>query len=478
MNRLLTFSRIQQITNGRWLQPPTDLGQELSVGAFDTRSLGDAQIFFSLKGESSDGHRYLHQLENSGIRLILVEKTLPPVGDIAMLEVSETLGALHAVSRALAQEFDGKIVSITGSSGKTTAKTWLSHILEDSFRLLQNAGNFNNHLGCPITVLNIKPTHDLLILEMGSSGLGELELLSSIAPADITLLLNVGHAHLGKFGSLDNTYRAKTEIFSHQRNQAVSLVPYADRYLRKFMDGRDCQYFGKGSPRFSWETQAVDSGKREQEILFDTPYGRKRAVVGQLGDHVGDILSGIIAVCCFLGVSWERIEEKLTTLPQEKGRSTFLTGANGVLILDDTYNANPESAINMLRTICSLEKKNTIAVIGNLAELDADLAESSEVILENLPSQLTRLFLSGETGKILMPLIRKKYPDLEITLLDSIGETIEGMKSLADEETVVGVKGSRSAHMERIVYGLNGRDISCSLNSCPKLIMCRNCDQL
>lgn len=476
-NILLNFKRIQQLTQGWWLTPPKDPVEKLTTGAFDTRSPGEAQIFFAWKGEKNDSHLYLNQLSDSKIRLIMVERDVPAVNDIAILKVNSTLKALHSLASELAKNFNGKIINITGSSGKTTAKTWLKHILKDHFSLISNIGNFNNHIGCPITILNINSTNNLLILEMGSSGIGELKLLSSIAPADISLLLNVGHAHLGKFGSQENVYKAKTEIFANQREQALSLVPYSDPRLRDFLQGNNYQYFGRNSPSFSWETLEVDPIRRKQRILFHTPFGQKTALVNLLGDYVGELLSALIAICYFLGLSWQDIENKLNNLPQEKGRSNFLQGFNGALILDDSYNANPESVINMLKTLCSVEARQYIAVIGNLAELEENLKESAEYILKNIPAKVTHLILSGDTGKILAPLFKNKFPDLAVFTLDSLPEIIAKLKLLANKYTVIGVKGSRSAHMERIVYGLSETtETNCTLLSCGKLDMCKICD--
>jgi UDP-N-acetylmuramoyl-tripeptide--D-alanyl-D-alanine ligase len=476
MNKLLQFSIIEQITGGQWLAPPPDPGLELLGGAFDTRSLDQADIFFAWQGENSDGHRFLQQLEGSGIKLIIVEKEVPRLRDIAILKVPSSLEALHKLARYLANNFTGKIVNITGSSGKTTAKTWLTHLLKDHFRLLSNPGSFNNHIGCPITILSLNAGHNLMILEMGSSGLGELESLSAIAPGDITLLLNVGHAHLGKFKTLENTYRAKAEIFSHQRNGAVSIVPHGDQRLIPYLPVGPVQTFGKASPEYAYRTVSIDPEKKMQNILFQTPFGEKTVSVGQLGNYVGELLSAILAVCFNLGLSWQDIEERLQSLPQEKGRSTFLNGVRGTLLLDDTYNANPESMINMLETICSLQMEQYIGVVGNLAELDADLSESAAHILSNLPHKLTALFLSGESGKILAPLIQKQKPQLKTVYAPSVSEIIEQLQPMLNHKTVIGIKGSRSSHMERVVHGLSGTRFSCVLNTCGRLNRCDICD--
>lgn len=476
MNGILRCSAIEQLTGGHWLSPPSAFDMEVSTGAFDTRSLGAAEIFFAWKGENSDGHVYLQKLEGSGVKLAIVEREVPPLHGIAILKVPDSLAALHQLARHLAASFKGKIVSITGSSGKTTTKTWLNHLLKDRFNLLSNPGSFNNHIGCPISILSLQPSHDLLILEMGSSGLGELECLSAIAPADITVLLNVGHAHLGKFGTLENTYRAKTEIFSHQRDKAVSIVPFGDQRIDRYLPEGTIQTFGKNSPEFSYSIVSVDPRKMTQNIHFRTPFGDKTALVGQIGSHVGELLSAILGVCYNLGLTWQDIGEKLETLPQEKGRSTFLEGINGALLLDDTYNANPESTINMLETICTLQMEQYIGVVGNLAELDAELIESADYILSNLPERLTALILSGESGKILTSLIQKRKPGLKTVFAASVDEIIQQLKPLLNRGTVIGIKGSRSAHMERVVHGLTGTPFSCTLKTCGRLNRCDVCD--
>ena len=478
MNTLLDFNTIRALTRGQWISQPLDLTKTVRGGAFDTRNLGDAQIFFAWKGDSADGHVYLPQLESSQIQLIVVERDVPPVGDKAILKVDDSLAALHKMAAGLISGFQGKTVNITGSSGKTTSKAWLNHLVNGHRRVLTNAGSFNNHIGCPITILNMARDHELLILEMGTSGLGEIEKLTAIAPADIALLLNVGHAHLGKFGSIDKIYQAKLELFSHLNPQAIALLPYADKRLRDLRITGKQVYFGQAAPEFSWKRVAIDPDQRTQTLQFHSPFGSREVTVPCLADYAGDLLCGIIAVCYHLGLDWEQLKPGFATLPQEKGRSTFVRGMHDVLILDDTYNANPESVIAMLKTVCSLEMPRRVGVVGNMAELDEGLQESGEYLLQHLPEQLTDLFLCGETGKILYPQIVEKFPRINTRYAASFSELMDMLSPLADARTVVGVKGSRSSHMERVVYALQGRYSRCHLQRCGKLMMCKQCDQL
>lgn len=478
MNRLLNFRRIQAITQGIWLKEPADLEKEIRGGAFDTRHLNDAQIFFAWEGENSDGHRYLQQLKSSSIELIFVEKAVDAVGDKAILKVESSLKALHSLAKDLIAGFQGRIVNITGSSGKTTTKEWLRAVINGHRVLLTNEGSFNNHIGCPITILNLHRSHDLLVLEMGTSGMGEIDMLTDIAPGDISVLLNVGHAHIGMFGSREKIYQAKLELFNHTAEDAVIIVPAADTRLSGFQTEHKKLLFGADAPDFSWSRIDIDTRTKSQTLQFKSPWGEKQVTVPRLGEYVGDLLSAILAVCYALDLCWEQIEPGLEELPQEKGRSTFIDGKDGVLILDDTYNANPESVIAMLKTISSLDKARVVGVVGNLAELDEQMEQSAAVLLDNIPIRLTHLFLSGETGHLLFPMIRDRYPHLDCRLIDAITDMIQVLFDMADHDTVIGIKGSRTAHMERLVYALGGRMPRCHLTRCTKLMMCKHCEEL
>lgn len=479
MNNLLNFSIIEAITAGEWLSRPERMDETVVGGTFDSRNLGSADIFFAWKGEKGDGHQYISQLKGSAIKLIMVEKDVPLLPGIAILKVKNSLEALQTMARHLAKGFSGKIVSITGSCGKTTAKTWLNHMLKDQFKILTNIGSFNNHIGCPITILNMQPDHNLMILEMGTSGLGELELLSSIAPADVTVLLNVGHAHLGKMGSLENTYRAKLEIFTHQKEGAVSIIPDFDSKIKAQFKKDNAVYFGPEAGLFNWSGVAIDEESFQQLIQFGTPAGKKEVNVNQLGDYAGDLLSASLAICHHLGVSASGITDKFATLPQEKGRLTPLVGMNGVKILDDTYNANPESVVNMLNIICSLKADQYIGVVGNLAEMDKGLKNSIGIMKEKLPTNLTHLFLEGETAPAIQRMVEESFPHIQTYLITSFEKTLSQLKALATPKSVMGIKGSRSSHMERYVYALSeDQPVTCHLQKCGLLKMCNGCEQL
>lgn len=475
MHSSLTFQTAQEATGGRWLCEPSQPERPLVGAAFDTRRLGAEEIFFALDLGGGDGHQFLHLLENSQIKLAVVHKeALAPKG-IATLRVEDTLKALHQMAHWRATYFTGRILALTGSSGKTTTKTWLNHFIGPVARVQSNPGSFNNHIGCPVTLLGLLPETELLILEMGTSGPGELDLLSSIAPPDVTLLLNVGHAHLGKFGSAEALLEAKLEIFNHHRAGARQIIPGWDARITERL-GPKALRFGPESCR--WAERLPTKRGGAQRFKLHGPMGPVEVEVPHPGDYVGDLLCAIYGVFEALDLPLKALAENAATLPQERGRSTLLEGAQGTQLLDDSYNANPESLVNMLQTLTGLEGERFVACVGNLAEMDEGLKESRSVILEGLPKKLTHLFLGGETGQLLAPLVREARPDLVVVNFKQPLELLAPLEPLLGPKTVIGIKGSRSAHMERLTLALQGCAVTCRLSPCSLLVNCADCPEL
>ncbi len=472
LNSLLTCKKAAEITGGSWVSAPNDENQNLIGAAFDSRQLGDAEIFFTLAG-ARDAHEFLPSLEGSKIKLVVVTKEVPPLQGMAILKVTDSLKALQDLARHQATEAKAKIIAITGSSGKTTAKAWLSYLLTPHLKVQASPGSFNNHIGCPVTILGLKRETEVLILEMGTNGLGELDLLSSIGLADFTLLLNVGHAHVGKFGSLENTYKAKLEIFNHQKAGATSIVPYFDPKILGQTTDLSPISFGAGG---DYSCEVVDTKDYGQTLELTTPKTKYTFTLNQLGEYVSSTFAALAVILDHFGLL-EKTAETLQ-LPQEKGRSTFLKSGLGATLLDDSYNANPESVINMLKTLAGLKEETKVGIIGNLGELDADLTTTAPLIVGNIPSGVTHLFFTGESGKVLAPLVAAKHPQITTDYCASLKDLFHLIEPFNKEGVAIAVKGSRAAHLERIILLLAGSRVNCLKDSCPQLRNCSACEEL
>lgn len=446
---MLNFGLIQSITGGHWLQEPT-LEQPLFGGSFDTRTLKDEHIFLAFSGEHVDGHNFLPQLKNSAVRLAIVEKAVQPnLKGLAVLQVDNSLKALHQMAGFLRQQFTGKVIALTGSSGKTTFKNWLAYVLRQHMPVLSTKGNFNNHLGCPISLLDLQPEQRIVLLEIGASGVGEIDQITQWLQPDYSLLLNVGHAHLGKFGSLKNTYQAKQEIFNHLKKGGRAFAPANDKRLNQLP--QHTIYFGKGSANFGWRVNWDNLGDQQMlQYQFLLPDGAKNCWCNQIGAEAGQNLSLLVALCLELGLSWQQISHSLTQLPTSPGRLQLKTGLFGAKILDDSYNANPESLVYLWQTMSHFKGFYKISVVGELTELEAGLKESSQII-QQIPAEIDQLFLSGHTALAIKHAVLQQRPNLKVQLFEDFETLLQTLQPFLNANSLIGIKGSRAAGMERLV---------------------------
>lgn len=472
----LTFEQCQRSTQGYWVSEPTDLKQPLCGGAFDSRNIEREQIFFAFSFGAQDGHQFVPKLVGSSVKLLVVERDVPPVPGVAILCVTDSLNALHQIAGWRARHFAGKIISLTGSSGKTTLKNWLTHFLGSQLKVQANPGSFNNHIGCPVTLLALRPETEVLILEMGTSGTGELELLSSIAPADVTMLLNIGHAHLGKFGSRDALIKGKLEIFGHQREGGVNLIPALRDWSSASVPEPKVSFGGSGD--YWFEAPVLDGVDGAQRFVLAGPQGRVEVEANHLGPFVPELLCAIKAVCDLLGDFEGSFASLAKCLPEGQGRSQLLIGLDQSKVIDDSYNANPESVVSLWQTMAAFEAGRYVACIGNLAEMDDGLKDSINVLREGLPEKITDLFLCGDTAGVLAEALGAQRPGLNIQLFNTPLDMRESVLEIGGPQTVIGIKGSRTSHMERLVLALTGAEVSCTAQRCGLLLNCKNCPKL
>ena len=211
---MITLEEAAQATGGHLSARALPLDTPLQGGAFDSRELAGADIFFALTIGGGNGHQYLHTLRNSTVKLAVVSQPGQPAGfKGAVLLVPDTLAALAQLAAKVVQNHRPRIVAITGSYGKTTAKEVIAHVLGGKVTVLRNPGSFNNEIGVPITLLGLDGSQEVAVLEFSARKPGDIAYLARIAPPDIAVLLNVGTAHIGIFGSREAIIRTKTEFF-------------------------------------------------------------------------------------------------------------------------------------------------------------------------------------------------------------------------------------------------------------------------
>lgn len=465
-------------TGGEWLTRPLPPETALRGGGQDTRSLGAAETFFALPGEHADGHDFLPRLGDTRARLAVVSRDAAAPGFSGnLLRVPDVLRALGDMGAFALRKYGPKVVAITGSYGKTTAKELIAHVLAGSRKVLKTPGSHNNEIGLPLALLGLDGSQDTAVLEFSARKEGDIAYLGALAPPDVAVLLAVGSAHIGVFGSREAIYRAKGEIFNHLRPGGLALVGAEDARLRACAGEHRTLTFGREQGDFHAEQIRADGQGRQR---FTGVHGAARLEMrsGIRGAHGLHPMLAAWAVARELGVPDHEVAERAEFDPAQKGRALLLQAPGGAAVLDDSYNASPETVLNLIATLASMEGKERILVLGHLSELEEGLTETARIIGAALTPPLDQCLVYAPGSPGLEEKLAAHARGCEVRGFSSQAGLIAALRELDAPGRVIGVKGGRVAHMERAVRGLLGDDITCTLESCGLLMSCTDCDAM
>ncbi len=432
--------------------------EELGVNGVctDTRKLTPGQLFVALKGPNFDGHNFVPQAFKLGAVACLVERGYQYKGDALLLQTQDTLQALGDLALAWRSEQPAKVLAVTGSSGKTTSKEMLALVLAQRYNVLKTKGNLNNLIGLPLTLLELNASHGAAVVEMGMSWPGEIARLTQIAEPDLGLITNVGPAHLQNMGSLKNIAAAKTELWSNIHGIAVVNLddPLLAPWARKF-NGQVIT-FGQ-NPKAQVKAGKIQNMGFAQTFMLELPAGQPVLVkLGAPGEHNLQNALGVAAAAFAMGLSAEEIREGLSGYQAGSGRFRMLSSANGALILDDAYNANPSSVAAGLKTMAGLQhyyggNRRAVAVLGDMLELGPKSPTLHRQIGELAVDSNCELLLAYGS---MAPEVIKGAKSAGLAAAYAFGEMNELRKALLEKLTgkdIVLVKGSNSMGMESIV---------------------------
>ncbi len=445
---------IQPLREAAGISVPEPIG----VVTTDSREIGPKAVFVALPGERADGADYVGEAFGKGALAAIVSeagaKKVPaalartrPV--FVVRDPVEALGDLARAHRLRHRRIP--LVAITGSSGKTTTKEMLYCLLSRSRRVLCNAGNRNNLIGMPLTLLALSEEHDAAILEMGTNSPGEIARLAGIAAPDIGLITNIAPAHLAGLGSMEGVAREKGELYRALPPEGVAVVNATD--LRAVREAARCSaekvYFGVPMNDFSGRILSMtDSGMR---IAVRTPAGEFTSSIGVSGEHHLMNALAAAAVAFTLGMRPAEMEEGFATFSSVPGRFHAEPLRGGGLLLDDSYNANPASVEAALRSLAALARgRRTVVVFGDMLEL-GQASAASHFRIGHLAAALKvgRLFAFGREAAYaakgaceggMDPLAVEHVTDRE-----TLREAVRGCLSAGD---VVLVKGSRGMRLD------------------------------
>lgn len=373
----LTLAEIASTLGGRLVLAATDTEQSIVGGEVhtDSRKVIPGSVFFALLGEETDGHLFAPAAVENGAVLVIAERPL----DLAVSQVivPDGYAALAALAREVVARVRSagslRVVAVTGSNGKTTTKNMLRAVLEGEGRTIAPWGSFNNHVGAPISMLGIDYDTEYLIVEMGASAIGEISQLISIVTPDVGIVLKVGLAHVGEFGGPDAVEKAKAEMVTDLPESAVAVLNADDGRVRGMaaLTRARVLWFGlDDSADFRAEDVAgLASGT---EFTLVTAAGRRRVHLRILGEHHVMNALAAIAAAHALGVPIERSVPAIEALVRaERWRMEVIERPDGVVVINDAYNASPDSMAAALKTLAQVTRddQRTVAVLGEMAEL-------------------------------------------------------------------------------------------------------------
>jgi UDP-N-acetylmuramoyl-tripeptide--D-alanyl-D-alanine ligase len=431
------------------------LGEDLPVCSvsIDTRTLVEGDLYIAIKGQNFDGHSFIEKARAAGAIATLVEKKM----DInwPQIVVEDSHLALAELAGEWKNRANVKTIAITGSNGKTTVKEMIAAILAVKAKVLFTQGNLNNDIGVPLTLLKLQPQHQYAVIEMGANHAGEIEYCSRFAQPDIAVITNVGAAHIEGFGSLEGVARAKAEIIQNLKDSGVVVINKDDAFYPLWVEiagNRKVVSFGFNDEA---DVKAKDlvSGVEEKRFVSQftlvTEEGEIGIQLGLAGQH--NVINALAAAasCLQSGIGMQQIKQGLEGLKPVEGRLQLLEGEQGSLIIDDTYNANPNSVKVGLDVLMQCDGKPWV-VLGALGEMGADSANIHKEIGELIKSMnVVCLLTIGSDAEFTSKAFGKGA-----TFFSSQQQLISALKQeLKGDETLL-IKGSRAQKMENIVASL------------------------
>jgi UDP-N-acetylmuramoyl-tripeptide--D-alanyl-D-alanine ligase len=462
----------------------------ITEAVVDSRHAIPGSLFVAVVGEQRDGHDYVEEAFNKGAILALVEKEInfqqydrnavavldlrnpaPAQQLIVKLEgaqlqppvcllVQNSLQALQKIARYWRRKLDLKVIGITGSVGKSTTKELVAEVLSQRYYTLKSPGNYNNEIGLPLTLLSLSEGHQRAVLEMGFYVPGEIAFLCDMALPQIGVITNVGTVHAERAGSLENIARGKAELVEALPGDpdGVAILNYDDPIVRQMSEKTSARvfYYGLDPDAHLWADDVVGMGL--EGIRFRLHYGDEELHlrVPLIGRHSVHTALRAAAVGLVDGLSWEEIINGLRSETTQL-RLVAVRSESGALILDDTYNASPQSTLAALNLLEELEGRK-IAVLGDMLELGPYEKQGHEMVGARAAEVVDQLVCMGELSRIIArAAVEAGLPSKVVFQMEDTRQVVEHLKNSLSSKDVVLVKGSRGMRMNQIVASLEVR---------------------
>lgn len=454
----MTLANIEKACKGTFIGEEAKKSEVVSGVVIDSRKVEKDYLFVAIKGEKVDGHKFIPDVFAKGAKAVLSEQKLESAAGPYIL-VESCTQALKDLAAFYRQSLDIKVVGITGSVGKTSTKEMIASVLAQKFSVLKTEGNFNNEIGLPLTIFQIRKEHEAAVLEMGISEFGEMHRLAAMANPDVCVITNIGLCHLENLKTRDGILKAKTESFDHLKENGTVILNGDDDKLStvKKVQAKAPVFYGMGEQmeytdgkKSVYATDVKNLGLLGMQACIHTPEGIMDVIVPIPGEHNVYNALAAASVGLTLGLTLTEIKAGIEQAKTIDGRTNIMR-MNGITVIDDCYNANPVSMKASLDVLAAASGRR-IAVLGDMGELGEKERELHyEVGVHLAGKEIDVLFCAGELSEEIARAVQENETACEVYYFKTREELTESLLSFLKEGDVVLIKASHFMQFPEIV---------------------------
>lgn len=449
----MTVKEIAAAVAGVWWNPKEDVLSVTSV-CTDSRKITPGCLFLPWVGEKFDGHHFIDAALDAGAAGCLCAKLPENIRDDKFyIKVADTRLALRALASAYKDRFQIPFVQITGSVGKTTTKEMIAAVLGTRYKVLKTPENFNNDIGTPLTIFGLTEEHEVAVIETGMNHFGEIEYLGALVRPDVAVISNVGDAHIEYLGSREGILQAKSEIFTHLKDGGVAVLNGDDALLNTVNIPFKTIRCGQSGNCPAHITDIADHGVEGITCTVTTEKSTYALSVPAPGEHMAYAAAIAVAVGEELGLEHDEIVRGVAAYEPTGSRMRVVRMQDGRILLDDCYNANPQSVTAALEVLAKTECDRRVAVLGDMGEL-GELTSQAHYNIGALAAMLGIdyiIAIGNFAAKIADGAVMSSGEVLHFATKE---EAVETVKELLGANTTMLVKASHSMHFEELVNQL------------------------
>jgi UDP-N-acetylmuramoyl-tripeptide--D-alanyl-D-alanine ligase len=461
----LAVKEIVQATRGELIiGDPETLIYGITI---DSRKVKSGELFIPLVGERFDGHSFIKDVLYQGVGGVLCNKLEYEAEEVGenqfVIRVDDTLEAMQALAKYHLNKLDIPVIGVTGSTGKTSTKDMIYAVLSQKYHVLKNQGNFNNHIGLPLTIFELEKDHEIAVLEMGMSGLGEISLLAELVRPNIAAITNIGLSHIEHLGSQENIMKAKMEITNYFHKGSRLILNGDDPHLGTLRHKEfhfDVIYIGVHG-RYNYIAENIqDLGEFGSQ--FDLSIGSQKYTFRLMVPGKHNVYNALIAISIGveMNVDMSMIQEALEGFGGSKMRLNIFSTSEGIKIINDAYNASPDSMMSAISVLDKLIGNRKIACLGDMLEMGEYTERGHYQVGAEMMNghKIDILITVGNSAKYIAAGAKEHgFNQGSIFICQDNHEAIEMLKGILKWGDAILIKGSRGMKMEEIVEYIQER---------------------